>query len=87
MGGIPPLSFCDPPLLASPPRGEGHVGASRTRGYRIRVRVATRCSSITTAISIFQISRAIWPHILVMLIVLFLTTYIPTFALMFVPGK
>ena len=48
------------------------------------------CLFIGMAISglgLIQISRAIWPHILVMLIVLFLTTYIPTFALMFVPGK
>ena len=34
-----------------------------------------------------DIARAIWPQIIVMLIVLFLTTYIPSFALMFVPGK
>ncbi len=36
-------------------------------------------------LSLGQISRAIWPQILVMLIVLFLTTYIPGFALMLQP--
>jgi C4-dicarboxylate transporter DctM subunit len=40
-----------------------------------------------SGLSLTQISRAIWPQIIVMLIVLFLTTYIPSFALMFVPGK
>ena len=40
-----------------------------------------------SGLSLTQISRAIWPHIIVMLIVLFLTTYIPSFALMFVTGK
>jgi C4-dicarboxylate transporter DctM subunit len=40
-----------------------------------------------SGLSLTQISRAIWPHILVMLAVLFLTTYVPSFALMFVPGK
>jgi C4-dicarboxylate transporter DctM subunit len=40
-----------------------------------------------SGLSLAQISRAIWPHILVMLFVLFLTTYIPSFALMLVPGK
>jgi tripartite ATP-independent transporter DctM subunit len=40
-----------------------------------------------SGLSLTQISRAIWPHILIMLVVLFLTTYIPQFALMFVPGK
>jgi len=32
------------------------------------------------------IARAIWPQILVMLVVLFLTTYVPQFALMFQPA-
>jgi tripartite ATP-independent transporter DctM subunit len=32
-----------------------------------------------------QIARAIWPQILVMLVVLFLTTYVPQFALMLLP--
>ncbi|HEX2197313.1 MAG TPA: TRAP transporter large permease [Burkholderiales bacterium] len=32
-----------------------------------------------------KIARAIWPQILVMLVVLFLTTYVPQFALMFQP--
>ncbi len=36
-------------------------------------------------LSLGQISRAIWPQIMVMLIVLFLTTYIPGFALMLQP--
>jgi C4-dicarboxylate transporter DctM subunit len=40
-----------------------------------------------SGLSLTQISRAIWPHILIMLVVLFLTTYIPQFALMLVPGK
>jgi tripartite ATP-independent transporter DctM subunit len=40
-----------------------------------------------SGLSLARISRAIWPHILIMLAVLFLTTYIPQFALMFVPGK
>ena len=47
------------------------------------------CLFIGMAISrltLGQISRAIWPQILVMLVVLFLTTYIPGFALMFQPG-
>ncbi len=30
-----------------------------------------------------KIARAIWPQIIVMLVVLFLTTYVPQFALMF----
>ena len=33
-----------------------------------------------------QIARAIWPQILVMLAVLFLTTYVPQFALIFQPA-
>ncbi len=33
-----------------------------------------------------KIARAIWPQILVMLVVLFLTTYVPQFALMFQPA-
>jgi len=33
-----------------------------------------------------KIARAIWPQILVMLLVLFLTTYVPQFALMFQPA-
>ena len=37
-------------------------------------------------LSLGQISRAIWPQILVMLVVLFLTTYIPGFALMLQPA-
>ncbi|MBX6747470.1 MAG: TRAP transporter large permease subunit, partial [Acetobacteraceae bacterium] len=37
-------------------------------------------------LSLGQISRAIWPQILVMLIVLFLTTYIPGFALLLQPA-
>ncbi len=36
-------------------------------------------------LSLAQISRAIWPQIIVMLIVLFLTTYIPEFALILQP--
>ena len=35
--------------------------------------------------SLGRISRAIWPQILVMLVVLFLTTYIPGFALLLQP--
>jgi tripartite ATP-independent transporter DctM subunit len=38
-----------------------------------------------SGLSLSKISRAIWPQIIVMLIVLFLTTYIPSFALMFQP--
>jgi C4-dicarboxylate transporter DctM subunit len=34
-----------------------------------------------------KIARAIWPQILVMLVILFLTTYVPQFALMFQPGR
>ena len=37
-------------------------------------------------LSLGRISRAIWPQILWMLVVLFLTTYIPGFALMFQPA-
>jgi C4-dicarboxylate transporter DctM subunit len=33
-----------------------------------------------------KIARAIWPQILVMLVVLFLTTYVPQFALIFQPA-
>ena len=47
------------------------------------------CLFIGMAISkltLGQISRAIWPQILVMLLVLFLTTYIPSFALMLQPA-
>ena len=40
-----------------------------------------------SGLSLGRISRAIWPQIVVMLIVLFLTTYIPSFALMFQPGR
>ncbi len=40
-----------------------------------------------SGLSLARISRAIWPQILVMLLVLFLTTYIPQFALLFVPGR
>jgi len=36
-----------------------------------------------SGLSLARISKAIWPQIIVMLIVLFLTTYIPGFALMF----
>ena len=38
-----------------------------------------------SGLSLARISRAIWPQIIVMLIVLFLTTYIPGFALMLQP--
>lgn len=38
-----------------------------------------------SGLSLAKISRAIWPQIIVMLIVLFLTTYIPSFALMLQP--
>ncbi len=38
-----------------------------------------------SGLSLAKISRAIWPQIIVMLIVLFLTTYIPSFALIFQP--
>ncbi|RYI98737.1 MAG: TRAP transporter large permease subunit, partial [Acetobacteraceae bacterium] len=47
------------------------------------------CLFIGMAISkltLGQISRAIWPQILLMLAVLFLTTYIPGFALMLQPA-
>jgi len=40
-----------------------------------------------SGLSLTRISRAIWPQILVMLVVLFLTTYIPSFALMLQPGR
>jgi len=40
-----------------------------------------------SGLSLGKISRAIWPQIVVMLIVLFLTTYIPSFALLFQPSK
>lgn len=39
-----------------------------------------------SGLSLTRISRAIWPQILWMLVVLFLTTYIPGFALLFQPG-
>ena len=38
-----------------------------------------------SGVSLGKLSRAIWPQILVMLVVLFLTTYIPEFALIFQP--
>jgi C4-dicarboxylate transporter DctM subunit len=37
-----------------------------------------------SGLTLGQISRAIWPQIILMLIVLFLTTYVPQFALLFV---
>jgi C4-dicarboxylate transporter DctM subunit len=37
-----------------------------------------------SGVSLTRIARVIWPQIIVMLIVLFLTTYIPQFALMFI---
>ncbi|MGD9802364.1 MAG: TRAP transporter large permease [Hyphomicrobiaceae bacterium] len=37
-----------------------------------------------SGVSLARIARVIWPQILVMLVVLFLTTYIPQFSLMFV---
>ena len=40
-----------------------------------------------SGISLGKLSKAIWPQILVMLVVLFLTTYIPEFALMFQPAS
>lgn len=40
-----------------------------------------------SGLSLSRIARAIWPQILVMLVVLFLTTYIPSFALMLQPGR
>ncbi|MCC7271363.1 MAG: TRAP transporter large permease [Alphaproteobacteria bacterium] len=40
-----------------------------------------------SGLSLGRIARAIWPQIVVMLIVLFLTTYIPQFALMFQPAR
>ncbi len=39
-----------------------------------------------SGLSLTRISRAIWPQILWMLVVLFLTTYVPSFALMFQPA-
>jgi C4-dicarboxylate transporter DctM subunit len=39
-----------------------------------------------SGLSLARISRAIWPQILWMLVVLFLTTYVPSFALMFQPA-
>ena len=39
-----------------------------------------------SGLSLGRISRAIWPQILVMLVVLFLTTYIPGFALLLQPA-
>ena len=39
-----------------------------------------------SGLSLARISRAIWPQILCMLVVLFLTTYVPGFALMFQPA-
>jgi C4-dicarboxylate transporter DctM subunit len=47
-------------------------------GYCLFVGMAI--SKLTLA----QVSRAIWPQIIIMLVVLFLTTYIPQFALLFV---
>ncbi len=38
-----------------------------------------------SGLSLGRIAKAIWPQIVVMLIVLFLTTYIPSFALIFLP--
>ncbi len=38
-----------------------------------------------SGLSLSRIARVIWPQILVMLVVLFLTTYIPSFALIFQP--
>ena len=38
-----------------------------------------------SGLSLGKISKAIWPQIIVMLIVLFLTTYIPSFAMVFQP--
>jgi tripartite ATP-independent transporter DctM subunit len=48
------------------------------------------CLFVGMAISglpLTRIARVIWPQILVMLIVLFLTTYIPSFSLLFVPSR
>jgi C4-dicarboxylate transporter DctM subunit len=39
-----------------------------------------------SGLSLSRIARAIWPQILVMLFVLFLTTYVPQFALIFQPA-
>jgi hypothetical protein len=46
---------------------------------------ATLLGMAISGLSLAQISRAIWPQIIVMLIVLFLTTYIPEFALALQP--
>jgi tripartite ATP-independent transporter DctM subunit len=40
-----------------------------------------------SGLSLARIARSIWPQIAVMLIVLFLTTYIPQFALLLVPAR
>jgi tripartite ATP-independent transporter DctM subunit len=40
-----------------------------------------------SGLSLARIARAIWPQIAVMLVVLFLTTYIPQFALLLVPVR
>ncbi|MCZ7658586.1 MAG: TRAP transporter large permease [Xanthobacteraceae bacterium] len=40
-----------------------------------------------SGLSLTRIARAIWPQIAIMLVVLFLTTYVPSFALIFVPGR
>jgi len=40
-----------------------------------------------SGVSLGKLSKAIWPQIGVMLVVLFLTTYIPEFALIFQPAK
>jgi C4-dicarboxylate transporter DctM subunit len=37
-----------------------------------------------SGLSLARIARAMWPQIVVMLVVLFLTTYIPQFALLLV---
>ncbi|MEO3999674.1 TRAP transporter large permease [Mesorhizobium sp. CAU 1732] len=39
-----------------------------------------------SGLSLYRISKAIWPQILIMLFVLMLTTYIPAFSLLFVPN-
>ena len=39
-----------------------------------------------SGVSLGKVSKAIWPQIIVMLVVLFLTTYIPEFALIFQPS-
>ena len=40
-----------------------------------------------SGVSLGKLSKAIWPQIVVMMVVLFLTTYIPEFALIFQPAK